>query len=289
MPPALMTDYCFAYGDSGFILNTDAFGAVPFFDITDITGLDSAPFRTNTDEHQGTDGTYVDAQYMSMRTIVISGNLYTSPGDPESTCDLLRAQYGTQKVSLPLYMQLPGKNLRFINAKSGGVKYDIDTNRNMGMTAMQLTLLAGDPLIYDYPANVQAVAFNNVSGVGTGFNMSFNVGFGGTIVAPSVQLTNEGTHDAYPIITLVGPLTNPVISDSNSGIVMALQIALTASDTLVIDCRKKSITLDGAASRRSSMASLGWLSVPPGITDTFFISADSGTGTMSVQLYNTYY
>lgn len=286
MAPSL-NNYEMQFGDSGSLLNADYIG-LPFVDVTAVSGLDSAPLRTSTDEHQGTDGTYVDSPFLSARTIVITGNLYADPNDPDTLLESLRRDY-TQDTVRPFYFQLPGKPLKFINCQGGGLRYDVDGGRRSGVTALQATLVAEDPYIYDVGAQTSQISVPTISAVGTSFNMAFNVGFGGALPNYGATVNNNGTHTAYPLITITGPAVNPVLTDSYSGITMALSITLSAGDVLVIDCRQKSIVLNGTVSRRTAMAGLRWISVPAGVSDTIFFTADSGTGSATIQLYNTYY
>ena len=290
MSPPSMTNYTYCFGDDGFVLNTDFTNTLPFFDVTDITGLDSAPQRTNTDEHEGTDGTYVDSQYMSSRTIVITGDMYTALTDPETVLMQLKKQYSGSQGVKPFYFSIPGQVLKYINCLGGGVKYDQDTNRSIGKTAgVQITLFASDPYIYDYPASTAGITLPILSSNGTGFNMSFNVGFGGQIPGNQATLTNYGTHTAYPIITLAGPLVNPVLVDSISGNSMAFSISLAGSDLLVVNCKNRSVVLNSSVSRRNTLAGINWFSVPAGATESISFYADSGTGSMTFQLSNTYF
>ncbi len=288
MPPPGLTDYTFAFGENGTILNVDNNQVFPWIDINQVSGLDTAPLRSSTDEHQGSDGTYIDTPYMSSRTIVLTGTLYTNPTDNDTLLNQLKADYNDDVVR-PFYFQLPGQPTKFCNGQGGGLRYDVDVNRRLGMTPVQFTVLAEDPYIYDYPANQSAVSVPTLSILGTLFNMSFNVGFGGALPNYGATVTNNGTHTAYPLITIIGPVTNPVLSDSYTGITMALNISLSAGDTLVIDCRQKSIVLNGQVSRRTAMAGLKWITVPPGTSDTISFTADSGTGSATVQLWNTYW
>jgi hypothetical protein len=287
MPPAGLTDYTFAFGDAGTILNTDDTG-FPFIDVTGVTGLDSAPLRTSTDEHQGVDGTYIDSPYISSRTVVVTGILYTDPSDPDTLLTQLRADY-TSNLVRPFYFQLPNQPTRFVNGQGGGLQYDIDTSRRIGVTNVQFTVLTGDPYIYDYPGQSASVAVPTIVTVGTGFNMAFNMDFGGSIPNNGAMVTNNGTHTAYPVIVLTGPLTNPVLVDSVNGFTMSFSISLSAGDQLVVDCKNKSVVLNNTVSRRSTMQGLNWFSVPPGASETITFGADSGTGTATVSLYNTYY
>jgi len=282
-----LNDYEFQFDDTGTTLNTDDMG-LPFIDILSVDGIDTAPLRTSTDEHQGMDGTYVDSPFMSARTIVLSGNLYTDPGDTDTLLNQLRADYNQDDVR-PFYFQLPGQRTKFINCQGGGLRYAVDGGRRSGVTVVQFTLVAEDPYIYDVGPTSSTVSVPTLSILGTSFNALFNMGFGGALPNFGATVTNQGSHTAYPYITITGPVTNPVLVDSNSGTTMALNITLSAGDVLTIDTRLKSIILNNFVSRRTAMAGRQWISVPPGISDTISFTADSGTGSCTVKLYNTYY
>jgi hypothetical protein len=283
-----LADFTYQFGDNGFTLNSDFNGTPPFVDVQSITGLDSAPLRSNTTENEGTDGTFIDAQWMSMRTIVITGTVYDYNIQGQVLLTQLKGAY-TNTAIQPFYFKHPGSPLMFINCQGGGLQYPVDTNWRLGQCNIQATLLASDPYIYGYPPSQASAPFQNAVGIGMGFNMGFNAGFGGDIFLPNCNVVNAGTHTAYPMITLYGPLTNPVLSDSISTTQMAFNLTLSASDWLTIDCRTKSVILDGQQSRRSSLQGLSFLSVPPQTSDTIYLSAASGSGSFSVALYSTYY
>jgi hypothetical protein len=161
----ILQPYTYQFGDSGFTLNTDYGGVLPFFDVDSISGLDGAPPRINSADRTMRDGSVVSAGFMGMRTIVINGTLYTSSNDPDSVLDRLRSEYGPKRLGLPtpyglpqysptavqpFYYQHPGKQLRFVMAQGGGVQYAVDTGRRIGVSAnVQISLLAADPYIYD--------------------------------------------------------------------------------------------------------------------------------------------
>lgn len=286
MPPGL-TNYTFAFGETGTVLNTDDM-SFPFIDVSSVTGLDTAPIRTSTTERHDTDGTYIDGKYMSMRTVVVAGTLYTDPTDPDTLLDSLRTDYGSSTIR-PFYFQLPGKPLRFVNGQGGGLQYAIDTNRRLGITPVQFTVLAGDPYIYDYPGQSISAFLTSGAGIGMGFNFGFNLSFGGAIPVFGATINNAGTHTAFPTITLFGPLSNPVLNDVISGITMRFAISLNSSDALTINCKDKSVILNSQVSRRNTLQGVQWFSVAPGANTTINLSADSGTGTALVRLNNTYY
>src|SRR6266581_5478614 len=175
MPPPGLTDYTFAFGENGTILNVDNNQVFPWIDINQVSGLDTAPLRSSTDEHQGSDGTYIDTPYMSSRTIVLTGTLYTNPTDNDTLLNQLKADYNDDVVR-PFYFQLPGQTTKFCNGQGGGLRYDIDVNRRLGITPVQFTVLAEDPYIYDYPSQQVSIAVPVLSILGMSFNASFNMG-----------------------------------------------------------------------------------------------------------------
>ncbi len=283
-----LLDYEFMFGNGGFVLNTDFNGTLPFIDVTQVTGLDSAPKRMNTNEHEGMDGTYVDGKFQSMRTVVITGTLFANVNDCDTILKQLRADY-TDPTIRPFYFQLPSQGIQFVNAQGGGCQYDIDTLRRLGQTSIQFTLLCSDPNIYDYPASFGRAAYNVVPDIGFGFPIGFPLAFGGPIFYSSVAVANYGTKDAYPTFLLYGALQNPSLSSSVSDSAMTFKINLQQGDTLQVDCQYKRVILNDSESRRSALKGLTFFTVPKNETVMFFLSADSGAGSFSVTSYNTYY
>jgi hypothetical protein len=443
-----LNNYEYLYGDDGFVLNTDFHGTLPFVDVDSITGLDGAPIRINTSEHQGQDGAFIDAPFMSSRTIVITGTLYADSRDPDTVCNLLKQQYGpadpngAHSAIRRFYYQHPGQPTKFVNAQGGGCQYSVDTLRRLGQTAIQLTLLCADPYTYDlqiatsdtvqqagqlnansdfesgltpwqaqnsatlkiasrafsgsysmqvngngttatpgavselfpvtangkYTANLEAftvaayasgvqlavswynssrtfiststssatataastwlakafnvtapgtaafgqiivqavgtpaanIAFNFdvvnlVSNVGLTFPASFsgNIGFGGPIIIAygATTVYNVGNHTAYPVFIMRGFMGNPIVVSDAQGNRMEFDLSISQQDTLVVDCGKKSILVNGS-SRRNSMPGLYWHFVPPGSSNTFYISKGANTtspGKFHTELYSTYY
>lgn len=76
------------------------------------------------------------------------------------------------------------------------------------------------------------------------FPLIFSGGGGGTIT-----VTNNGTVTSHPTITLAGPVTNPVISNSTTGERIALNITLLTGDSLVINTQDRTIIQGGATNR----------------------------------------
>lgn len=269
MSPGLR-DYEYQFGDNGLLLNSSDAGhaaLLPFIDVLKVDGLDSAPLRVTSRDHEGADGGYVDSEYMTTRNIVVEGVLYADPSDPETVCDRLKVEYGKSRVAKPFYFKHPSKSLRMCLGKGQGAQYSVDSLRRTGQTDLRLAIACPDPYIYE--ADAQHVE-GRIQGVGTGFGfpLGFPFGFGSYGGDPgSVVLTNQGNHPAYPVITIYGPILAPSLAESQSGKYFSLNLSLGKSDYVVIDMdpRKKSVKLNGIANRRSSvLPDAHWFEIQPG-------------------------
>jgi hypothetical protein len=83
------------------------------------------------------------------------------------------------------------------------------------------------------------------------------------------------------VATITGPIVTPSLYHVGLNALLAFNITLGVGDSLVIDGKAKSITLNGTASRQTvlSPTSLWWLLLPGSNVVQF--GAASGTGTLS--------
>lgn len=98
--------------------------------------------------------------------------------------------------------------------------------------------------------------------------------------------TNNGGADAWPLLTIYGPRTNPVVANTTNGGTLAFNITLaTASDYLVVntDPRARSVTLNTGANRYSTLAfsTAKWWPISP--ADNALTIAGAGAGLFTVQ------
>lgn len=287
----LLDLYAFQYGDDGFMLNSDSIG-LPFVDITSVSGLDNAPIRSTTQDREGLDGGYVDAEFETIRTVVLGGNLYAEPATMETILNRLKGEYGPSKVGKPFYFRTPDMGTVMLGAKPGGLKYDWDTKRRTGVAEVQFTVLAEDPTIYgtDEQEIVKGLAPSTFSG--RGYDRSFDYGYGGQSNSSAVLITNRGNKPSKAILTIHGDISSgfSIVNDNdldNTGTPRKLEfdITLTASDYLTVDLRKKTVVLNGTTSRRAVMtADSRWWLFQPGPNNIRFLGAStSGAATLTIQ------
>lgn len=129
---------------------------------------------------------------------------------------------------------------------SGGLEIDESMGQLWGSRQGQkgsVVFRAVDPWWYDVDDTVLSFALAS----GSAFFPFFPL-----VLAPSelldtpTPIDNTGDVEAWPVWTITGPATNPVLSNLTTGKVLELTITLAAAELLTIDTRpgRKAITLD---------------------------------------------
>ncbi len=273
---ALTEDFTFKLGDSGIILNTDSTG-LPFFDLINLAGLDSAPYRETRRDHEGTDGGFMDAEFEKGRDVVLNGEVYADGEDMEDYLDDLKANFAPSTSLVPFYFKIPGIDERVIFVKPLGCRYDWDLIRRTGQAKMQLKMFAEDPRIYASTETTANIPFVAGSSLGLEFSFGFSFGFGGSSSTDGVIVNNAGNRATPPTFTINGPCETPSILDETYGHTLTFSISLAAGETLVIDTQYKTVKLNGSVNRRGSLIIADWFFLQPG--DTFLrYNAITGTG-----------
>lgn len=278
----LTEELTFMLGDSGVILNADS-ASVPFVDITDVTGLDNAPYRETERDHEGTDGGFMDAEYEKGRHIILTGNIIANTSTMESYLDSLKLNYAPSSSLVPFYFKAPGVDERVLFVKPLGCKYDWEQVRRTGQARVQFKMFAEDPRLYSATLTTVNIPFAAGASTGFGFDLGFNFGFGGSGSGiGGAFVSNLGNRPTPPTFTITGPCVTPSIVDDTYGHSLSFNITLAASETLVVDPANKTVKLNGSVNRRSTLVNPDWFFLESGQTFIRY-NAVSGTGSsMSV-------
>lgn len=286
--PTLVNDTTFQLTDNGVVLNDDTLPNVPFIDIETVTGLDSAPFRQTKRDHEGVDGGFMDAEFEMGRDISLSGVVYANNNPMETFLDTLKANWAPSTTLLPLYIFTLETGLRVLFVKPLGCKYDWDALRRTGMTAITFTAYAEDPRIYSGSLLTTVLPMGATVFSGFAFPLAFPFGFGGvSTTTDGTFIYNVGNRPAPVVMTITGPVINPIIMNDTTSSIMQFGITLSALDTLVIDTQYHTVRLNGTANRRSTLNTPGWFMLQPnpiaslGANFIRFRGA-GGTGTLTV-------
>lgn len=148
----------------------------------------------------------------------------------------------------------------------------------------QIQLKCPDPRRYDDVE--QLVTLSPPTGATGGFTAPVTAPIVSTttgVSTSSATVTNAGTIATRPTVTMRGPLVDPQLASVSAGKSLALQITLATDDVLVLDFDRRTILLNGSASRSSTLtATAAWWELPPGGTDLAF-TAGGGSGTAEVR------
>jgi hypothetical protein len=253
----------YQYTDTGVLLNGSA-NSLPFVDVTSIEGLDTAPYRSQTHDREGVDGGYVDAEFMTMRTITIEGQIFTSPFQVETFLDQLKANFRPSRVDQPFYFQTDA-GLRVAWGKSLGINYPKDQNRRLGITDFQVQILCSDPRLYEPYPITSSISLEGVITTGRSYPKTYPILYGAAVGDNALSFVVGGNRDTPAKLRINGPVLNPEILYDNLDVLFSFDTQIDDGDYIEIDLGTRSVLLNGATPRRNMMHLIGsWYLLEPG-------------------------
>lgn len=237
------------------------------------------------------DGVFDAPSYRDKRLITLSGTVLAPD---RYTCDqALRtlAAVGMSRALVPLTVAEPQRT------------YTVGVRRAQAPTVTRVTanaaewqlfLVAPDPRRYwAQPNTATALVPSVASGLdwstGGGLNWSPGLDWGTATSTGTATVANPGTAESWPIFTLTGPLLYPVITNPDTGQVIAFNGTLGVADTLVITTSPygRTVILNGSTDRRSWLTSAQWFSASPEgmLTVALSTSSSADTGQLAVSVY----
>jgi phage-related protein len=279
MAPTL-GDYQLQFGDSGVLLNGDA-GSTPFVDVTGVSGLDSATYRTSKKDTEGFDGAVIEAEFESSRTITVSGTIYgITHALMEAYVDSLKANFAPSKDYQPLYFKVPGRMQRMAFAKcTSGLRSNWDPMRRLAIATFSATFECGDPIIYgiDELQLSGSLETQDIPGFEFPFEFPFNFGTVAPSVTGGILVTPGGNRPAPFVITFTGTgVTNPGLLHEGLSKQVQFNITLGVGDQLVVDFRKRSVMFNNSP-RRGKVTREGWFLLQQGVTNSLRLTASTGS------------
>lgn len=200
----------------------------------------------------------------------------STPAAYRALVDSVIAATIVQPVELPLYLY---GSTRLVNcrARRRSIPYDAEYLRRAGEATIEF--VATDPRIYDATLTqfTQAVA---VAGSGRTYNRTYNMTYGAVAGSSGTfAVTNAGTFPTRGTVRITGPVDTPRFEAIDQGKVIQLAISLTAGDYIDIDMAAKSITLNGTASRYSTMTTnSAWFEILPGVNNLRYAADTTSVG-----------
>jgi len=207
-----------------------------------IDGIGMAPVRHLEEQYAQQHGTAYLASYLSKRIIPMRWDVFA-----DSEADMWDARDETLRLisvlsqGFKLRLDLPNGTTRQIDLRyDSGLTLPRDLEQIDYEQIMVAQCVAHNPLWYDPESVLWAYAVSGGAGE-FGFEddgLAFPAGFGGS-VASGVPESKEysGSWDAYPTITLHGPMTKPVITNHTLDLTLEFVdgYAIDEGETVVID------------------------------------------------------
>lgn len=268
-----------------FSFNGQVFGGANSpYQVLSVEGLESLPTIRNQDDNRGfNDGMFTGRDFLGGRYISMIIQTY---GDGVNSAQV---NYNTlQSILLPqtsgttpLYFKLPTATTdQYINVRVRALTTSLSPEYTYGQITSQLELFAPDPRYYNSNQQTATLAYSTPTG--RIYNRIYNLLYGGGSATITTTITNNGWADTYPVITINGPITNPVIGNQTQSKALNFVGTFANTDSLVVDLYNKLITLNGVAAR-NLLISGDWFSAQPGNNQFYFY----GTGTVAGQTQAT--
>jgi len=281
-----LNPYSFAF--NGFVFG----GASSPFQILSVDGLEALPTLRVQDSDRGyQDGMFSGRDFFSGRTISITIQIMSGNGlSAQANFNLLQAALQPQQTgTTPLQFQLAaGDNFQYVNARVRKGIATVDPDYTYGRIKAQYDFFCPDPRYYDYTTQTATMAVTLP--LGRSYDRTYNLTFGGGSQTQTATITNSGDTTTYPLITIYGPITSPIVGSSTSGQTLSFNYTMAQSDIISIDLLNKTILLNGNPARNLLIGSSQWFAAPPGTSLYYFTGTNtvSGQTSATVQWNNAY-
>lgn len=188
-----------------------------------VQGLESAAIRVGDGIYAGRDGGYVSGHFYGHRTLVLKG--FYIGKDCEEASELRRILFGLLRIRYKLPIIITTAEAEFYTE---GFVTDIKSDiENLKAGEFQITILCPDPILYE-SKNEEEVWYEETL----------------SLTEPT-PIANYGDVEAYPVITVNGAVDGIEIINNTTQLVMQIDIETDDNDEMIINMKKRTITLNG--------------------------------------------
>lgn len=236
-----------------------------------IDGWDGSSVRVTQSDRQQDHGVWLAPTYLGDRPLTLTGTISAmSQADLDTAIDQLLAACSLTDTTLVVNDSTP----RQATVRRSGkpiIQRITDT-----LATYSLLMTAADPRRYETTLQ-QVVTGLPVTSGGLALPATLPWTLSATTTG-SVSATNRGTFDTSPVLTLTGPVSQPVISaryaDGSLRQLTYYGADLATGESLVIDTDARTV-MQGGASRRRYMRFTGgeWPTIPAGQTVVYTLQA----------------
>ncbi|MHC0429978.1 phage distal tail protein [Streptomyces sp. O3] len=248
----------------------------------DLPGLDTADV-SRPDQH----GAWAGARWAKPRTV--GASVWLLPDSPDQAGDAMRkfrAATGLASGEAWLAVRLHGETLACRARVSRRVIPQDRGYVTQGAAKSSLQWIATDPRRFEpqrrqasvsLPTPEAGLAWEAPGGAVKGLEWPLDWGAAGQ--TGTVDVVNDGSAAAHPVIELRGPVQRPMLTRLTDGRRLHYDIALGQGDVLTVDTLAGTVVLNGTASRlytaMPGSAPEQLFQLEPGATPLVFRSADT--------------
>lgn len=236
--------------DSAFVDNLQIHNTSQYL-ITKITGLGSPKARANRKDRAQRHGQLDYTQFYGPRVVGIEGLCVgTTVSNAWDLFDALKGAFALGTAHT-FRFQRTGKTYQEQFGFTVDGEVDAPLEIAIGVIQWGATIVAADPrmyaailssAIYDPTLSTAGGGATMVGGMTVVGGLTFS-----TTTVTRLDLTNNGNFTTPAIVTVTGPVTNPIVDNDTLGLSMYILYTLGVNDTVVIDTGARTVLLNGAS------------------------------------------
>ncbi|MEU5442772.1 MULTISPECIES: phage distal tail protein [Streptomyces] len=232
-----------------------------------LEGWDSPDVRAEFTDREGDHGAWASPVYLGARPITLSGTIVApSRALLDQAMDQLRAAARLCDTVLTVWETVPKQA---IVRRSGKplMQYASAT-----AATYSVMVTAADPRRYGITLESETTRLPSVTG-GLTLPATTPWTLSATVVAGQIDAANEGDFESRPVLSIAGPVVAPQVQvqmPDNTVRLVSYAQDLAAGEVLVIDTDKRTVTINGAVSRRRFLTlPSGWPVLPADSVTSF--------------------
>ena len=223
-------------------------------DSSGLTGWEDLPEIQSGDADRPTDhGAWTGARYAKSR--LVGGQIWLLPdaaGGESAALDTvktLRHALALRDEERWLAVRVHGETLAMRARVNQRVVPTDQAYATQGVARAAVQWIAADPRRYQPTQRLVSTPPPEPE-AGLTWPLVFPLDWGQAISTGDVMAENDGSAPTHPVITFQGPCATPSVTEQSTGRRLRYDIALAATDQLVVDTGEGTVVLNGTASRR---------------------------------------
>ncbi len=207
----------------------------------EVDGWGAAGVRNTTYDRSGADGAEQGGWFAGVREVTIRGH-HMAPTE--------QARLDADRALITAVWRTPVTVVVGDVQATGWVSEKPELDAFGCNSEWQIVVLCTDPA--KYAVTEQSVMMQQVGALSTGLHWSdlhwsdLHWGAGGLSSLQRIA-ANVGTERAYPMVSIVGPVTNPSLYNTTTGALLRFLTTLAAGETLTVDTANNAVMLGGTS------------------------------------------